>query len=114
VAQPEAELRRVAAFLGLPWSGAMLEYHRDLSKAVPEGKRHIWRLLDQPPQTSHVARWKREYSASQRVAFEKRAGAMLSVLGYETLPRASGGISAELQSLAGRVARAVRRRLFPK
>ena len=111
VAEPEPILRRIAAFLGVDWSPAMLEYHRQVKKSVPDSKRHIWPLLDQPPQKDAAGRWKAAFSAGERIAFEKRAGPVLRSLGYETLPRATGGYGAELRSAGHRVWRAVRRRL---
>jgi len=106
VAQPEAELRRLCDFLGVNWQPAMLEYHRDVRRSVPDSKRHIWPLLDQPPQKDNAGRWKRELSAGQRIGFEKRAWGMLSAMGYEVFPAPpAGGHLAELRFVAWRAGR---------
>jgi len=109
VATPEAELRRLCDFLGVSWQPAMLEYHRDVKRSVPDSKRHIWPMLDKPPQKDNAGRWKRELTRGERIGFEKRAWSMLSVMKYEVFPtRPSGGHVAELRFLAWRVARKVR------
>lgn len=110
VADPEPVLRRLTAFLGVPWSAAMLQYHTAVKQSVPDSKRHIWPLLDKPPQRDNAGRWKTAFSPGQRIAFEKRAGSMLRAMGYDTLPRAAGGYGAEAASLLARAWRAVRRR----
>jgi len=111
VERPETELRRLCAFLGLPWASSMLEYHRDVKRSVPDAKRHIWPLLDRPPLKDNANRWKRELSTGQRIGFEKRAAGLLRAMGYETLADPTGGYGAEVASVAGRVWRNLRRRL---
>jgi hypothetical protein len=111
VMEPEAELRRICAFIGLEWDPAMLAYHQQVSKSVPDEKRHIWPLLDKPPQRDNLDRWKREMSSGMRVAFEKRAGPMLREMGYETYARfPNRGVLEELKSFGGRLVGAARRR----
>jgi hypothetical protein len=112
VEQPERALRPLAAFLGLDWSPEMLDYHRRVDDAVPSDKRHIWPLLDQPPQQSARYRWKREMSPGARTCFEKRAGRVLRESGYETLEGgASGAYLSELGFSLNRIRAAVVRRL---
>lgn len=112
VEQPEAVLRSLTKFLGLEWSPDMLEYHRRVGEAIPSDKRHIWPLLEQPPQKSARNRWKREMSPGARICFEKRAGRVLREFGYETLDEgASGAYLAELSFLFARGQSAIRRRL---
>jgi hypothetical protein len=99
-------------FLGLEWSPTMLEYHRRVDEAVPAEKRHIWPLLDSPPQPSALYRWKTDMSPGKRVCFEKRAGPVLQDLGYETLAGgASGAYMTELTLSLRRVLAAVAGRL---
>lgn len=86
VREPEARLRDVCAFLQLPYSPAMLEYHRHVARSIPDAKRHIWPLIDRPPQRENVDRWKSRLSDGSRLCFEKRAGRLLRALGYEVLP----------------------------
>jgi hypothetical protein len=109
--EPEAELRRICAFIGLEWDPAMLAYHQRVSKSVPDEKRHIWPLQDKPPQRDNLDRWKREMSSGMRVAFEKRAGPMLREMGYETYARfPNRGVLEELKSFGRRLVGAARRR----
>ena len=112
VENPEGALRPLAAFLRLAWSPEMLEYHRRVGSAVPEEKRHIWPLLDRPPQEAARYRWKREMSSGKRVCFEKRAGRVLAESGYEVLAGgASGAYRTELVLALGRVRSALGGRL---
>lgn len=112
VADPERILRPLTAFLGLDWSPDILEYHRRVDEAVPTEKRHIWPLLDQPPQQDARFRWKREMSPGERICFEKRAGSVLRESGYETIEEgASGAYATELTLLLRRLQGAVRDRL---
>lgn len=106
VEDPEAVLRPLARFLDLEWSPAMLEYHRRVEESVPEEKRHIWPLLDRPPQASARYRWKREMSEGERTCFEKRAGRVLAEYDYETLPGGASGAYLTEALLAARRARA--------
>jgi hypothetical protein len=103
LAQPETILRKLCRFLGLEFSAQMLDYHRKVDQSVPDSKRHLWPLLNQPPRTDNTEQWKRKMSAGQRICFEKRAGPVLRQLGYETLPgRAAGGYLEEIKSLVRR------------
>lgn len=109
VATPEAELRRLCDFLGVSWQPAMLEYHRDVKRSVPDSKRHIWPMLDKPPQKDNAGRWKKELTQGERIGFEKRAWSMLSAMGYEVFPTVpTGGYLAELRFVAWRVGRKLR------
>ena len=103
-------LTRLCAFLGVAWSPQMLEYHRDVKRSVPDEKRHLWPLLDQPPQKDNAGRWRQALSHGERVGFEKRAGSMLRAMNYETLPMLTGAAGAELAHFTARVWRALRRR----
>lgn len=91
VARPEEELRAICEWLGVAYAPAMLEYHRDLGGSIPDSKRHIWPLIDRPPQADNAQRWKQTLSAGERLCFEKRAGAVLRELGYEVLPEPWSG-----------------------
>ncbi|HXE56835.1 MAG TPA: sulfotransferase [Gemmatimonadales bacterium] len=112
VAEPEARLRALCRFLGIEFAPGMLEYHARVDRSIPASKRHIWKLIDQPPRADNAERWRSRMPRGMRVAFEKRAGAVLRELGYDTLPgRPSGAYLAELGNLIGRGWRAVRRRI---
>jgi hypothetical protein len=112
VKQPEAVLKRVCAFLAADYDPQMLEYHRRVEKSVPDSKRHIWPKIGQPPRSDNAERWKREMSPGQVICFEKRAGRLLSELGYEVTPGPwSGAYLTELGSMARHTWRAVRGRV---
>jgi hypothetical protein len=104
-------LEQLCRFLGVTYSPQMLEYHRDVKRSVPDEKRHIWPLLDMPPQKDAAGRWKKAMSHGERVGFEKRAGSMLRAMDYETLPELTGAARAELGHLVGRALAAVKRRI---
>lgn len=112
VTEPEIRLRSVCRFLDLEYDGLMLQYYERVGTAVPDEKRHIWPLIDKPPQADNAERWKHKLTRGERVTFEKRAGEVLHACGYDTIPGgASGAYIAEFRNLAGSVWRAVRRRL---
>jgi hypothetical protein len=99
VADPEPLLRRIAAFVDLPWDAAMLDYHRGAEERMSEVIRDFHpmgggtitaeerqrqhELVSQPPSSSRVGRWRTEMSPEDRVAFEGVAGKLLAELGYE-------------------------------
>lgn len=112
VAEPARELERVADFLGLPYSDAMLRYPDRIAEAVPAEKRHIWPRIGEPPDKENATRWKGRMSRAVQVCFEKRAGELLAELGYETTPRPwRGEYATELRFLAAGAIRAARARL---
>ena len=81
----------------------MLDYHeraetrlaekaRDLDKGdgrtqSAEARVASHKLASQPPQADRVARWKREMSEEDVVAYEAVAGNLLNELGYELSTR---------------------------
>ena len=110
IADPVTQTRRVCEFLRIDYSDAMLAYHEHDS-AIPREKRHLWRLINQPPQAGNAARWKREMSPAARICLERRAGDLLRELGYETLtPPVRGGYSYELWTIIKKVASEFQRR----
>lgn len=91
VIEPEATLSRLCAFIGEDYDPAMLAYAADVERKVPADKRDLWPVLDRPPQTDRVNRWKREMKRSERYVFEENCGFALSHFGYE---RPKSGFSA--------------------
>jgi hypothetical protein len=99
VREPEATLRRVCAFVELPWHPTVLDYHARAQERLeelarperrPDGRivsgadrAAIHGRTSQPPDAAHVGRWRREMSVPDRQWFEARAGALLRELGYE-------------------------------
>jgi Sulfotransferase family len=85
VLDSEATLRKICAFIDLPWDPLMLHYYHTakdrLAESVTHGRRkHAW--TTKPPEASRIGRWRTEMSASDRQAFERIAGEMLAQLGY--------------------------------
>jgi hypothetical protein len=78
VADPEAELRRICAFAGLEYDGAMLDY---AGKTGSARKKHQQRL-NEPPRVG-VRDWRTEMRPEDRAAFEAVAGDLLGELGYD-------------------------------
>jgi hypothetical protein len=112
VAQPEARLREICRFLELPYAESMLRYHESVALSVPDSKRHIWPKLNQPPRADNTERWKQKLTPGMQVCFEKRAGAVLRAMDYETTPGgASGAYLTELVNLLRSVQRAFARRI---
>jgi hypothetical protein len=104
VAAPEAQLRGICDFLGVPFSKDMLLYHQNVEAAVPASKRHLWPMLTKPPQKSNTERWKTRMTRAQRLCFEKRAQSVLREMGYETLKeKPAGGYLVEFGSLLRRL-----------
>ena len=111
VTNPEAVLRPLCVFLSLEFEPSMLAYHSRVSDAVPDEKRHIWPLIDKPPQADNVERWRTRLSPGMRVCFEKRAGDVLAECGYEVLEgRPGGAYATEVGAMLRRTYRTLERR----
>lgn len=78
VAEPEARLREVCAFLGLELEPGQLEYHRD----VDPGRLQDHPRLAEPPRQD-VRSWGDEMAPADLELFEAIAGDLLTRLGYE-------------------------------
>lgn len=78
VAEPEARLREVCAFLNLEYEPEMLEYHRRQDPALSADHPR----LAQPP-VRDVRSWRREFPPEDSELFEAIAGDLLTELGYE-------------------------------
>jgi hypothetical protein len=96
VAEPEARLREVCAFLGLEYEPGMLEYHRREDAALHADHPR----LAQPP-VPDARSWRRELGAREGELFEAIAGDTLSELGYErAYPRPGRRVRAALERAA--------------
>ncbi|MDH4345942.1 MAG: sulfotransferase [Thermoleophilia bacterium] len=92
VADPEAALRRICAFAGLPWEEQLLGYVGEVDLS---DKPHQQRLA-QPP-TPGVRNWRSEMRAQDVEAFEAVAGDLLRELGYEVRSHRAGGLGARVR-----------------
>ncbi len=89
--QPAETMRAVCAFIGEPFTEAMLEPNSlpTISREGIFSKRE--EVLAQPPATidkTNVEKWRTAMSSSDREIFESVAGDLLAALGYETEGRA--------------------------
>lgn len=107
VNDPETVLKRVCAFIDLPWHPNMLDYHRQaeirmaeftpvkddagrvLMDAAQRIQAHV--LTKKPPQKDRSGRWRTAMTEADRADFETVAGPVLKELGYEV---ASGAAAA--------------------
>jgi hypothetical protein len=80
VTDPEAEMRRVLAFLGEPWDDAVLR-HQQADLVLPAHESGS-EQASQPLHAEAVARWRRELTADQVAEIEGICGELLDVLGY--------------------------------
>jgi hypothetical protein len=86
VAEPEAEVRGICAFLGLAYDGAMVDY---AGKTESARKEHQQRL-NEPPRVG-VRNWRTEMAPADVAAFEAVAGDLLHELGYDATTRGHDG-----------------------
>lgn len=89
VTEPEPTLRNIAAFLDLPWTDAMLDYHRHAGErfGASAGDDHaappsIHVRTTAPPDRQRIGRWQREMDDATAAHFEQVAGGLLDDLGY--------------------------------
>jgi Sulfotransferase family len=110
--EPKQELERVATFLELRFTPEMLTYHERVDQSIPAEKRHIWPLINEPPNKLNAGKWRSAMSPSTQICFEKRAGLLLAELGYDTSPRPwRGAYGTEISFMLRRAYRAVRQRI---
>jgi hypothetical protein len=82
VNEPEAELRRISAFLGLAFDPAMLRFHEhDLT--IYQTSHLSIEQISQPITSAKVGRWKRDLPVDALLEFEAVAGPTLRRFGYE-------------------------------
>ena len=91
--EPEAELREVINFLGLPWDDRVLAFHDEDLTIYKTPMGHLSAdQVNKPINTSSVGRWKRDLTAEEIAQFESIAGPTLARLGYEVYqPQLTGG-----------------------
>jgi hypothetical protein len=102
VAEPEQELRKLCAFLGVSFEPGMLEYGTLARDEVQtRAQRYNPHVTKKP--TAGVRSWERQMSPLQVAVFESVAGDLLQELGYERAcpePGAAARLQARL-GLAG-------------
>ena len=85
VTQPEAELRRLCAFLDEPFTEYLLHHEKRDSKGFADREQHKLRTL-QPVTSSRIARYKNKMTLGQVAAYQAIAGRELRDNGYELAP----------------------------
>jgi hypothetical protein len=100
VRDPETTLRRICAFIELPWDEAMLAYHERAAGRLTEMAGSLraegghaeqvagYRIdnhapTTQPPDPGKLDKWRREMAPDDVRAYEAVAGDLLKELGYE-------------------------------
>lgn len=83
ILRPEPTLRNLLEWLDEPWNDAVLRYH----EVTEQGSRDPSRFLQNPeatapPYASSVGRWRFDMSPADAELFKRRAGELLSRLGY--------------------------------
>jgi hypothetical protein len=88
VERPEAVLRAICPFAGVPFDPSMLRYHERADQIVSsDERRNHHTRLGRPP-TKGLRDWRTQMSASDLAGFEAIAGDLLEDLGYErAVPR---------------------------
>jgi hypothetical protein len=98
VLRPETELKRLCAFLSLPYDAVMLDSgargqarlerlqgraHADGRMIARDERTRIHVNLARPPMAERVEAWRREMSDAERRQVESGAGTLLRELGYQ-------------------------------
>jgi hypothetical protein len=80
----EETVRRLCAFLEVPYSERMLEFHKsDESKRTAEKSSNLWGNVAKPLMANNTRKFLREASELDLNIFESVAGDVLDALGYE-------------------------------
>jgi hypothetical protein len=86
VADPDATVREICAFAGIPYEPSMLDYAGAVDVST---KAHQQRLLTPP--TTGVRSWRDDMSAADAAGFEAVAGDLLRELEYDVTSQRSSG-----------------------
>jgi hypothetical protein len=81
LSDPEKTLRAVCEFVGFPYSGALLQFHkapyaRDIAASTTHSR------LNQPLDSANHGKWRREMTPDEVLCFESKARAELIACGY--------------------------------
>jgi len=116
VAEPEAVLREVCAFLGEAFSDEMLRFHERDEAGFDERERAWKGATASPVSIASIDRWKQDLTARQIAGVERIAGSLMRELGYEAsgVDRRAAWIAADLRDRmwdrARKIGRSVRKR----
>ena len=90
ILEAEQTLRRICDFIGVPYSEAMLSYPGMVDQKIPDSRRFLWPVLNQPPDKSKVHVWRNRMGKNKRMVFEGIANGLLKELGYDAYDRVPG------------------------
>jgi hypothetical protein len=90
VADPEATLRRVCAFVGARYDPAMLEFHATSEARKAAGASPLWENVTKPVMASNTRKFVTAMTPDDLRIFESVAAAELDALGYERAAIAPG------------------------
>ncbi|HYK79637.1 MAG TPA: sulfotransferase [Micropepsaceae bacterium] len=98
IMRPEIELRKICAFIDLPYEPSMIDYHKRAAERLAEleavnlrfgllrvtgnQRRYNHRRTSDPPSASRIGRWRSELNARDIGAVDRVAGPLLRELGY--------------------------------
>lgn len=88
LADPDAAMRRVCAFLGEEFAPAMLEFHHTAAARQSSALSACWRNTGRPIQADNRERYRRELSPAELALVEGECGDLMDYFGY---PRAGKG-----------------------
>jgi hypothetical protein len=83
------EIRRVCAFLGIPFRQVMLKHEGGALERIPERQRGMHRRLALPP-TKGLRDWRSQMSSGELAEWESVAGPQLEAFGYRRAASAPG------------------------
>lgn len=96
LADPEATVRQLCAFLGEEFDPAMLEYHRSAAARQSSELSACWRNTGLPIQANNRERYRQELSPAEIALVESECGRLLDYFGYPLAgisnPAAPGGL----------------------
>ncbi len=100
ILNPADVLMQICKFLEIPFSEKMLTYYMNADRRLDElsdryhsdgsirvkreDKISLFKLTKQNPDASRILRWKYFMTEAEQISYEKIAGKLLAVLGYET------------------------------
>ena len=97
--QPEFELKRICAAIGVPFREEMLSYFQSGESERTARAGRMWENLSKPVMASNKEKFLRELSPDQLSVFEQVAGDVLSELGYRRVTSVRTGESFSQEQL---------------
>jgi len=80
--QPQHEIQRICAFIGLEYSNNVLKFYESTDSKITAESGEMWHNLSKPLMRNNYNKYKRELSTTQIDLFEKITGDLLKGYGY--------------------------------